>query len=41
MPLGRLAMVDDVATDVCFLASESANMITGMTLSVDDGWTTQ
>jgi len=35
----RLATVDDVATAVCFLASDEASMITGTTLSVDGGWT--
>ena len=39
IPLGRLAKVEDVATSVCFLVSDEANMITGTTLSVDGGWT--
>ena len=40
-PLGRLGTVDDIATAVCFLASDEAKMITGVTLPVDGGWTAQ
>jgi len=39
IPLQRLATVDDIATATCFLASDEANMITGVTLPVDGGWT--
>jgi len=39
IPLHRLATVDDIATATCFLASDEANMITGVTLPVDGGWT--
>jgi NAD(P)-dependent dehydrogenase (short-subunit alcohol dehydrogenase family) len=39
IPLGRFATVQDVAKAVCFLASDDANMITGVTLPVDGGWT--
>lgn len=35
----RLATADDVATAVCFLVSDEANMITGAILPVDGGWT--
>jgi len=35
----RLATLDDVASAVCFLASDKASMITGTTLPVDGGWT--
>ncbi len=35
----RLATVNDVASAVCFLASDEANMITGTILPVDGGWT--
>jgi len=35
----RLAKVEDVASAVCFLVSDEANMITGVTLPVDGGWT--
>jgi NAD(P)-dependent dehydrogenase (short-subunit alcohol dehydrogenase family) len=38
-PLGHFVTVDDVAAAVCFLASDAANMITGITLPVDGGWT--
>jgi NAD(P)-dependent dehydrogenase (short-subunit alcohol dehydrogenase family) len=38
-PFRRLATVEDVATAVCFLASDEANMITGTILPVDGGWT--
>ncbi len=41
IPFHRLATVEDVATAVCFLVSNEANMITGTTLSVDGGWTAQ
>ena len=40
-PLGRLGTIDDIATAVCFLASDEAKMITGVTLPVDGGWTAQ
>lgn len=39
IPLGRFAKTEDVAKAVCFLASDEANMITGVTLAVDGGWT--
>ncbi len=39
IPLGRFATAKDVAKSVCFLASDEANMITGVTLAVDGGWT--
>jgi NAD(P)-dependent dehydrogenase (short-subunit alcohol dehydrogenase family) len=39
IPLGRFAKVEDIAKAVCFLASDEANMITGVTLAVDGGWT--
>lgn len=35
----RLASLRDVATAVCFLASDEAGMITGTVLPVDGGWT--
>jgi 2-deoxy-D-gluconate 3-dehydrogenase len=40
-PLHCMATVEDVAAAVCFLASDSANVITGVTLPVDAGWTAQ
>jgi NAD(P)-dependent dehydrogenase (short-subunit alcohol dehydrogenase family) len=39
IPLRRFATVDDVATTVCFLASDTASMITGTIIPVDGGWT--
>lgn len=36
-PLFRLASVDDIATAAVFLASESANYITGISINVDGG----
>ncbi len=38
-PFRRLATLDDVATAVCFLASDEASMITGTILPIDGGWT--
>ncbi len=40
-PLHNVATVDDIAAAVCFLASDAAKMITGVTLPVDGGWTAQ
>jgi 3-oxoacyl-[acyl-carrier protein] reductase len=37
LPLGRLTEADDVAAAVCFLSSEDARQITGITLDVDGG----
>ena len=37
IPLGRLGAVDDVASAVCFLASEEAAYITGHVLAVNGG----
>ena len=37
----RLATLSEVASAVCFLASDEASMITGTTLPVDGGWTAQ
>ena len=35
----RLATANDIATAVCFLVSDEANMINGCVLPVDGGWT--
>src|SRR5260370_116966 len=40
IPLGRIAVPEEVAGAVVFLASPAADMITGHTLLVDGGWTT-
>jgi NAD(P)-dependent dehydrogenase (short-subunit alcohol dehydrogenase family) len=37
LPLGRLTRAEDVAGAVCFLLSEEARQITGVTLDVDGG----
>jgi NAD(P)-dependent dehydrogenase (short-subunit alcohol dehydrogenase family) len=37
-PMGRPAMVQDIAETVLFLVSEKARHITGQTLIVDGGW---
>jgi NAD(P)-dependent dehydrogenase (short-subunit alcohol dehydrogenase family) len=38
VPAGRRGTVEDIASAVCFLASEEAAYITGHTLVVDGGW---
>ena len=39
LPLGKAAKESDVATAVCFLASDAAAMITGASILIDGGWT--
>ena len=39
IPMGKAATESDVATAVCFLASDTAAMITGTSLLIDGGWT--
>lgn len=38
-PLGRMALKEEVASVVVFLASEAASYITGAVIMVDGGWT--
>ena len=37
--MGKAAKESDVATSVCFLASDAAAMITGTSILIDGGWT--
>ncbi len=39
MPLGRIALPEEVADLICFLASERAAFLTGITITVDGGAT--
>ena len=39
IPIGKAAKESDVATAVCFLASDAAAMITGTSIKIDGGWT--
>ena len=39
IPMGKFAELNDVATTVAFLASDSSKMITGTSILVDGGWT--
>ena len=39
IPLKKLATVEDVASVVCFLASDLSAMITGSVIPIDGGWT--
>ena len=41
IPAGRLGTVDDIAGAVVFLASSSADFMTGQVMTVDGGWTAQ
>jgi NAD(P)-dependent dehydrogenase (short-subunit alcohol dehydrogenase family) len=38
MPLGRWATEDEIAAPICFLLSDDASMITGVTLPIDGGY---
>lgn len=41
MPLGRYATEDEIAGPICFLLSEDASMISGVTLPIDGGFSMQ
>lgn len=41
IPLGQVALTDDIAGAVAYLCSDEARMITGHSLLVDGGWTAQ
>lgn len=38
MPLGRWATEDEIAAPICFLLSDDASMITGVSLPIDGGY---
>jgi NAD(P)-dependent dehydrogenase (short-subunit alcohol dehydrogenase family) len=40
-PIGRLGHADDIASGICFLASDDAGFMTGSALVVDGGLTAQ
>jgi 2-deoxy-D-gluconate 3-dehydrogenase len=39
IPLGRLGIPEDLVGAVVYLASPSADMVTGQTIAIDGGWT--
>jgi len=41
LPIGRVAEISDVADAVIYLASPASDMVTGILLKVDGGWTAQ
>lgn len=41
IPMGRLCKAEDIGSTVAFLASDEAQMTTGLALTVDGGWTIQ
>ena len=41
IPMGELAVVEDVVGAVLYLASPAARLVTGQSIAVDGGWTAQ
>ncbi len=41
IPLHRYGTMEEIAGPICFLASDLASMITGITIPIDGGWTAQ
>jgi NAD(P)-dependent dehydrogenase (short-subunit alcohol dehydrogenase family) len=41
IPMGRIGRMDEVTGAIVFLASPSASLITGASLTIDGGWTAQ
>lgn len=41
VPLGRIGKPEDIADAVLYLASPASNMVTGHSLIIDGGWTSQ
>jgi NAD(P)-dependent dehydrogenase (short-subunit alcohol dehydrogenase family) len=41
MPLGRWATEDEIAAPIVFLLSDGASMITGVSLPIDGGYSSQ
>lgn len=41
IPLGRIGTPEDIANAVLYLASPASNMVTGHSLIIDGGWTSQ
>ena len=39
IPLGRLGLPEDLVGAIVYLASPSADMVTGQTIAIDGGWT--
>jgi NAD(P)-dependent dehydrogenase (short-subunit alcohol dehydrogenase family) len=39
-PAGRLGRPEEVASMVCYLASDEAAFVSGSLLTIDGGWTT-
>ncbi|MDR3506381.1 MAG: SDR family oxidoreductase [Caulobacteraceae bacterium] len=39
IPMGRIGVVDDIAPEIAFLASDAAHFITGAEIAIDGGYT--